>query len=397
MRQLGRWTDEFTKYMAGKGSPTIFVRWAGIFAIAAALERKVWIRSAKGILYPNLYIITVGPPGAGKTLSTSVVYDLLTKLDDHYIAPSSVTKASLIDALVGAERKLIRPKEDPAIISFNSLTVASDELGVFLPSYENDFMNVLTNIYDCRVYSETRRTAKINIKMDAPQLNFTAATTPSYLTGVLPEGAWDQGFLSRTMLIYSGAEAPKAIFNEFTWDAKTEALLEHDLRHIGQLYGKINFTEESKELIEAWHMSGGEPAPNHPKLAHYNTRRTAHLLKLCMIASVSRGDDLTVTVDDFAEALDWLTEAEAVMPDIFKAMKTGGDARVIEECYHFAYTLWMKEKPAPILEHRLFHFLQERTPAHNVSRIMEVMEKSGLLQRQFSTGGNAYVPRTKAA
>lgn len=397
MRKLGNWTDEFSRYMANKGSPGIFVRWAGIFAIAAALERKVWIRSAKGVLYPNLYVITVGPPGAGKTLSTSVVYDFLTKLDDHHIAPSSVTKASLIDALNGAERKLIRPQDDPAIVSFNSLTVASDELGVFLPSYENDFMNVLTNIYDCRVYSETRRTAKINIKMEAPQLNFTAATTPSFLMGTLPEGAWDQGFLSRTMLIYSGAEPPRALFSDFQWDAAMEAMLETDLRHIGALYGRMSFSEDAKELIEAWHISGGDPVPNHPKLQHYNTRRTAHLLKLCMIASVAETDDLVITVDHFAQALDWLSEAEAVMPDIFKAMKRGGDASVIEECYHFAYTLWMKEKPTPILEHRLFHFLQERTPVHNVERMLKVMEQAGLLERKFSVAGNAYIPRTKAA
>src|SRR5690606_31276805 len=122
---------------------------------------------------------------------------------DIHIAPTSVTKASLIDALAAAERKIIRPGHDPSIITFNSLVVASDELGVFLPAYENDFMNVLTNIYDCRVYSETRRTSKVSIRMEAPQLNFTAATTPSYLTALLPEGAWDQGFLSRTILIYS--------------------------------------------------------------------------------------------------------------------------------------------------------------------------------------------------
>jgi hypothetical protein len=395
-RKLGSWTDAFNKYMEGKGSPHLFTKWAGIFAVAAALERKVWIRNNKGVLFPNLYVITVGPPGAGKTLATSVIYDMLTSLEEHHVAPTSVTKASLIDALAGAERKLIRPTETPAIINFNSLVVTSDELGVFLPAYESDFMNVLTNIYDCRIYSETRRTAKINIKMEAPQLNISAATTPSYLTTLLPEGAWDQGFLSRTILVYSGAGAPQSLFNGVSWDPQLEKDLLHDLHEIGNLYGKMSFEEDAIAAVEAWHQGEGNVPPTHPKLTHYVTRRTAHLLKLMMVACAADNDGLVITLEHFAEALDWLTEVEYVMPDIFKSMKAGGDGRVIEECYHFAYTIWVKEKK-PILEHRLFHFLQERTPAHNVERILNVMEKAGLLEKKFADVGYGYIPRTRAA
>lgn len=396
-RKLESWTDSFNLYMKNKGSPALFTKWAGIFAVAAALERKVWIRTGKGVLYPNLYVITVGPPGAGKTLATSVAYDFLTTLEDHNLAPTSVTKASLIDALNQAERKIIRPMDTPAITTFNSLIVASDELGVFLPSYESDFMQVLTNIYDCRIYSETRRTAKINIKMEAPQLNFSAATTPSYLTGLLPEGAWDQGFLSRTMLIYSGAEAPSDLFSLNDYDAKLKADLEHDLHEIGNLFGKLTFDEEVKEVLNAWHIQGGPPAPTHPKLSHYNTRRTAHLLKLCMVSCAARGDGRAITLDNYVEALDWLMECERVMPDIFRAMRSGGDGKVMEECYHFLYEAWVKSKE-PIIEHRVYAFLNERTPAHNVEKIISVMEKAGLIEKKFGdAGSHAYVPRAKAA
>jgi hypothetical protein len=395
MRKLsGSWINEFTAYLSDKGSPAIYTRWAGIFGIAAALERKVWIRSKKGKLFPNMYIVTVGPPGAGKTLATSVVHDMLCTLEEHHIAPTSVTKASLIDALSQSERRIIRPGEDPSIVSFNSLIITSDELGVFLPAYENDFMNVLTNLYDCRIYSETRRTNKISIKMENPQLNFSAATTPSYLNALLPEGAWDQGFLSRTMLIYSGAEAPSDIFGDVFEDNETEQKLIADLQEISEYYGKMEFTEEAIDVVNAWHKSGGAPAPDHPKLQHYNTRRTAHLLKLCMVASASDNDSLVIDLDHVAEAMDWLAEAEGVMADIFKSMKNGGDGRVIEEAYHFLYSIWVKKKE-PVAEHRLFNFLQERTPAHNVERIAQVMEKAGLVKKQFAEFGMGYIPQIR--
>ena len=77
--------------------------------------------------------------------------------------------------------------------------------------------------------------------------------------------------------------------------------------------------------INDWARSGGQPAPDHPKLLSYNTRRLHHLLKLCMVAALACDSELIITVDHFVEALDWLVELETFMPDIFKSMRTGGD------------------------------------------------------------------------
>lgn len=395
MRKLGNWINEFQGYMGGRGSPLPFTKWAGIFAVAAVLERKVYMRSRRGILYPNLYLMLVGPPGVGKTQASDEVRRFIESNEQLHIAPSSVTKASLIDSLNAARRDIIIPGKGN--LSYNALTVVSNELGTFLPAYESDFMSVLTDIYDNKTYSETRRSSKISIKIDDPMLNLLAPTTPSYLNGLLPEGAWDQGFLSRTLLVYSGAADHTSLFGELEWDEAKEKALKNDLHHIARLQGAFTFEADVVEALEAWHKAGGPPAPTHPKLAHYNTRRTAHLLKLCMVASAADNDGLVITLDHYVEALDWLVSAEHTIPDIFKSMKTGGDARVIEEAWHFLYELWLKKKE-PVPENRLFHFLQERTPAHNVVRIVEVMQKAGLIEEKLAnTGLKAYQPRAKRA
>lgn len=398
-RKLPNWIDGFVKYTEGKGSPEIWRRWAAIFTIAAATERKTWLRTAKGKLYANMYAVLVGNAGTGKSLATGIVYDFLSALADDQalvLAPTSVTKASLIDALAAAERKIIRPTATPPILSFNSLQIVPNELGVFLPAYDNEFMNTLTDLWDCKQYSETRRTNKLSINIPSVQLNMFSATTPSYLNAFLPEGAWEQGFMSRVILIYSGAADYTDLFQEFAFDESLHADLTADLKDINRLVGEFSVTDDVKDAINAWARSGGAPAPNHPKLTHYAARRAAHLLKLCQVAALSSDSELVITLDHFAEALDWLAQAEAVMPDIFKAMKTGGDGRVIEECWHFVYEAFVKEKD-PVLEHRVFHFLQERTPAHNVGRILDVMEKANLLAKQFGKGGIGYVPKGKQA
>lgn len=397
MRHLKSWVDGFIQYTEGKGSPLLWRKWAAIYTIAAAMERKVWLRTAKGKLFPNMFVILVGKAGTGKSLATATVHDLLSELAENgnvHQAPTSVTKASLIDALDKAERKIIRPMATPPIISFNSLSIVVNELGVFLPAYDAEFMNTLTDLWDCRNYAETRRTNKIDIKIPAAQLNMFSATTPAYLNGFLPEGAWEHGFMSRVLMVYSGAADYTDMFAEFEFDSKLWTHLVEDLKSINQVVGELVPTDEVKEAINAWARSGGAPAPSHPKLADYITRRPAHLLKLCQIACVAEGAGLTITLDHFAEALDWLIETEATIPDIFKAMKTGGDGKVIEETYHFVYEIYMKEKD-PVLEHRVFHFLQERTPAHNVMRIIDVMDKARLIEKKFGNAGVGYIPRSK--
>ena len=99
-----------------------------------------------------------------------------------------------------------------------------------------------------------------------------------------------------------------------------------------------------------------------------------------MVASAASTDEPLITLEHVAEALDWLAEVEAAMPDIFKSMKVGADARAIDEVYHFAMTTYMKENK-PVLEHRLIHFLQERVPAHSVGRILENMERAKILEK----------------
>lgn len=402
MRKLTNFIDGFSRYMANKGSPAIYTRWAGIFTVSAVAERKIWLRTTKGILYPNQYIILVGPAGIGKSVCTNVAYDLLSEIrspeNELHIAPTSVTKASLIDALEAADRRIIRPMQNPPVDSFNALSIIPNELGVFLPSWEGDFMNTMTDLWDCKRYSETRRTRNLAINVPNPQLNMLSATTPSYLNTLLPEGAWETGFMSRTLLAYSSEIIFTDLFIDAPHDEALWADLTHDLRCIYKLYGELNVIDETREMINAWAKSGGRPAPDHPKLMSYNTRRVAHLLKLCMVAAVANDSDLIVSPDHFVEALDWLTELETFIPDIFKSMRTGGDAVAIEECYHFVYHEFMRKQKKPVPEHLVYAFLQERVPVHNVERIIDVMTRAKLLDKAFTDAGTmGFIPVAKAA
>lgn len=393
MTETKNWVERFVDYTDNLPSPLIFRKWSALSAIAGVMEQKIWLETSRKPLFATLYVILVAPPGVGKSMVTSIVQDMWHEIPDQHMASTSVTKASLIDDLREAERVIIRPTETPSTKTFHSIKILSNELGVLIPAYDSDFMSVLTDIFDGALYSERRRTKDLNFSLARPQINLLAGTTPSYLAGMLPEGAWDQGFLSRTMLVYSGVKTLVPLFGKNSSNKKGYNELLSDLKKIARAYGRISFNSEAEHAFTEWQMAGGPPVPDHPKLHNYLNRRAIHLAKLCMVYCMADLGDKIVTLDHYQQALATLIEMEHFIPDIFKAMSSGGDAKVIEETWYFTFKLYAANKK-PIAEHKIINFLQQRVPAHSISHILTVMEKAGLLKAEIVKGvGTAYVPR----
>lgn len=81
------------------------------------------------------------------------------------------------------------------------------------------------------------------------------------------------------------------------------------------------------------------------------------------------------------------------MSDIFRSMTMGASTRVMDDVWFHAYTIYIKEKK-PIAEHRLIAYLSERVPAHDVSRILEVMTRAKIFEGGHVAGlGMCYTPR----
>lgn len=394
-RSLENWIDAFSVYSEVTGSPARLRRWAGIACVAGALERKVWVHTKGSNLYPNIYMFLVSPPGQGKSMLLNSVRDFWAGLKEHKLAASSVSKASLIDDLHDAHRAIVRAGCIPSTVEFHSLKVLVSELGVFLPEFANDFMNTLTDLYDGYPYVERKRTKNLQIHIDKPQLNLLAGTTPSYLANLLPDGAWDQGFLSRTILIYDAERILTSMFAVTKEDAVLKKHLQNDLAHIGRIYGEMTFTQEAAEFIDAWYLGGQAPAPTHPKLQHYLTRRPAHILKLSQVACIARTDTLVVELQDVQLAMNWLFEAESVIPDIFKSMASGGDGKIMEECWHFLFQ-WKAKFQKGTPKSVVLRFLSQKVPSHNVERVLKLMEDTGMVRCAAVKGeGELYEPKER--
>jgi hypothetical protein len=290
-RRLSSWIDSYLEYTEIVPSPLLFRKWTAIFYIAAAMERKIWVRTMGSSLFPGLYTILVGPPGIGKGQAIHPGEAILREVPDIHIGPSDMTAASLIDSLNESIRRIVL-LGDPPYVEFNSLIVISRELGVLIPGWDAALMNNLTDIYDGYTVDQKRRGKDLRIKILCPQINLLGACTPSYLNEVMPSGAWDQGFISRTILIYSGDRVNRDPFAGDLQSAFTGRLhsdLLHDLKSVAQEYGQMSFTGPAASAIKAWVKAGGPPEPNHAKLQYYNSRNSTSLETMYGPEHVARG------------------------------------------------------------------------------------------------------------
>jgi len=370
-RKCESWIERFVDHTDNLDAPHIFRQWAAISAIGAALEQKVWITTSSPI-FPNLYVVLIGHPGTGKTRTIRMAKQMLAEVPEFHIAPVSFTFASLVDVLTRCKRVIMRMPD--AQLEYNTVAIIADELGTFMHKFDKEMADGISAFYDPDPYGHERRGGDIKIKIKSPQLSILCGSTPSNLMDTMPESAWGQGLTSRMVMVFSDERIVGDDFAKINRSLPPD--LVHDLRVINSQVGEFKVTKDYITLVNAWRQLGEAPAPNHPKLIHYNSRRRVNLYKLSMISAIDKGNTLLLTREDFNRAMNWLVQAESNMPDIFKAGASGTDGKATEEILHYI----MVAGPTGLSEQKVVNFARERVPIHSVMRVIEVMERSGMIE-----------------
>ena len=403
----------YMEYTDGIPSPEIYRLWSGIACLSGVLERRVCAETAQEEVYPNLYVMFVANPAVGKSKALARCTELWREFDQRnrdariqalHVAPDNVTKASLVDNLGKAERPDGDAKLTIGKISltglatpptYHSLLVASSELGVFIYRNDLEFLSLITHIYDNPPsYREDRRTMEgRQADISKPQLVFLSAATPDFLATILPETAWGQGFMSRIIMVYAGEPVKVPLFGKRHDRSEIRIKLLAHIERLLALRGKFKWSQEAANEMDAWHQADLQPQLKHNKLLHYNNRRLVHMIKLCIISSVSRSDDMIITLEDYKRAQKWLLDVELEMENIFAAMHTKSDTDLLNDLHVHIWRIWRSETPDernPVREEVVYEFLRTRVPSERISKIIEIAEKSGMLSHAI---GGGWLPR----
>lgn len=387
------WIDTFLTLTEGLRSPRIFRLWAGISTIAGALQRRVYTELEAGTCYTNLYVLLTGVPGTGKSVAIAEVRKLWASLGrEMYIGPDNPTKPALFERLANAMRIVKMDSGETNI--FSSLAVPCEEFGVLITKFDNEFLATLSHIWNNPPVIDAPRVTKEDYIVEKPNMTIVAGVQPDTLGMTFPELAWGQGFTSRLVFIFSEeVEFNNANFFRKRREATSSPELVAPLREMFDLNGEVEWTQEAMNAHIAWLDAGQPTAPTHSRLKFYNVRRNEHMVKLAMIAAVSAGRGLLVTLPDLLRAREWLFEAERYMPDVFRAMAQKSDQQTIADLHYAMFTYWARKapNPVPLEDELLVNWLKDRVTSERIAKVIEIAERGGWFRR--APGSNGARPR----
>jgi hypothetical protein len=292
--------------------------------IAGALQRKVHLRWGFENIHPNLYIVLVGPSGkTRKGVALGIAKDMLAGIPGLSIAPEASTREAIISAMKRAITNYQDP-EDGTIKFHCSLTAFSEELSVFLGQNDIKFLANLTDWYDSKEDWAYETVGRGRDSLQGVCFNLLGATAPDWLQSMLPQEAVGGGFTSRIIFVVEDKKGKTVSKHHLTIDENAlGAALARDLERISQLSGGFRFDPSGEAAYTSWYeeqdvlLNKGESPIEDPRFAGYCERRATHLRKVMMLMSVSRGDDLLITLSDFDRALKMMRSTELKMHRTF--------------------------------------------------------------------------------
>ena len=329
-RALNDWLSAYLLYVDNTESPTSYHAWCGVSAIAGALQRKCWLEWGHEIIYPNLFVVLVGPSGkCRKGLALGIAKDMLSEVQGVSLASEATTREAVITAMKRAITNFAAPS---GRIQFHcSLTCFSEELSVFLGQSDIKFLANLTDWYDSK---DTWKYETIGRGMDQLQgvcFNLLGATAPDWLQSMLPQEAVGGGFTSRVIFVVEEAKRKTVSKHILTNEERgLRVRLQRDLDRINQLVGPFKFEPDSERAYTDWYeaqdklLGKGELPIEDPRFSAYCERRATHLRKLMMVMSASRGNDMLLNMKDFSRSLSLLEATERKMHKTFGGL---GQAR----------------------------------------------------------------------
>lgn len=307
------WIDAYLAYTAESESPEEYHLWCGLSCISAALGRKCLFDMGYFLLYPNLYIVLVGPAGrCKKSTAMRISRAIASQVPGVEFSVDSITRERLIMDMS------MTYKDGQSALSLHSTEFAS-----IITSSGMDMVNFLTDIFDCPPDWTHKTKGGGSNQIKAPYLNLLGATTPEWIAKGISPDTIGIGFTSRIIFVFQDTPRIKDPFPKLSEEQKIlQHMLVNDLTAISTIHGQYTFTAESEELFTVWYKERlANPNPSgDPRLAGYYERKPMHLIKMCMIVSASKRDDKLITVEDYGQALTLFNRVEPYMQRVFSSI-----------------------------------------------------------------------------
>jgi hypothetical protein len=353
--------EKVHSYFSQFESPEIFITWDYLYIIASCLGRKVWLQGEVPI-YPNIFVIIVGPPAVGKSLPARTLADIITplqKFDERgnahdlvNITPTCVTLEKLYDFLEkcgdavkmknggppGWTPSTEAPNPPPYFHSSASFLMA-DELGMLFKKSDKtkDTILFLNGGFDCmRKFKYETKTKGLNVVTNLC-VNFFGCATDRWIADNLSSSVIDEGFASRCFFVWGDTKRQFTTFYKFDAGQKAHLKeLEKHFRDVSQVCGEVTLSQEAYEYLDNWYQKseGGKKfrINNDSKLDHYYGRKKLALIKLAILLHYSETTTTNVvSLATMQHAFKLAAETEVNMHRALASINVNPSAKIADD------------------------------------------------------------------
>jgi len=321
----------YLEYTEKTEPPYIYHRWCALSIIAAILGRNFHIQHGHFKVFPNIYCILVGEPGARKSTAIRIGKRLITSTGYSTIAADRTTKEKLLLDLQGETQELSTDRSsygqrrsydkttsdnlwgsrEVDDLSPREIYITADEFNEFVGTNNVDFCRMLGQLWDYDDIYRSRIKNGVSVAIPFPTLNILGGITPQDYADTFPANLIGQGFVSRLIHIHGEISGRKFTFPDPPDEEKKLQLVTLLKTIQSKVRGSATITSAAHEMLDEIYK-GWEDIPD-VRFRHYSNRRFTQLLKGCLSCAASH---VSTTVDtaEVLRANTFLSAAERNMP-----------------------------------------------------------------------------------
>ena len=386
--------DFFTEYMSyvrldASEAPANYHRWACASIIGALLGRQVCLPFGSQFIFPNQYIMLMGPPACKKGTVIGISKSLLKGAGFERFAADRTSKERFLMDM----KSMDTMEDDLEVLTFDAPAesyVTAGEFVDFIGQGDIGFMMTLTNLWDnLKTYEHKKITGK-SVIVNEPTVNILGGSTATTFSIAFPPEALGTGALSRILLINGEPSGIKIAWPEQLDELQKQILIKRMKDMKDMIRGEMTLCPRAKLLgAEIYHQA--VPVDD-ARFSHYMQRRHIHMIKLAMILAAA---DLSscIEVTHIVRSNTMLAMAERRMP---KAMGEFGESKYSNVSNKILDFLSTRMKPANANE--MWKIVQKDLNAPSqLNDILLNLKTAEKIQIVTVLGKAGYLPLNKVA
>jgi hypothetical protein len=350
--------------------------WCGLWALACACGRSIYVARPRAPVYLNMYTILIGDSGVPRKTTSVVTAGGLVR--DLYAGKDVI---GYLDAKMTGEKLDALLHSRTLEYGSGQLSIAIPELAVFMGTehYVANMPTLLTDLYDCPTHRHGGGTISHGESIQHNVwLSFLSASTPVWLLKTVNPNVVEGGFTSRCIFVI--ANKPK---QSIPWpeddnaDEQRELLLSdlQVLRSEAHQRRPVTLTDAAMAAFRAWYHSRTRALD--PYRQSFEAREDAHVLRIAALLCIN-DDTWEVQRHHVAKAIALIRGVKDGSALIFEGAESRTKfASALDSIRATLISAGMDPVPRSQLHRKVRHWLDWQ----EMQLLLEVMHEVGAVQR----------------